>query len=184
MSRWRRAGYAEDQRLGDTDHDDAQPRAEQRARMPRAEAHTARHACRLGERRRGRRRRLELALARGAHAHDEAGQPEDGPHAASPVADLSATQRGRRGGGVGGRMLASLGPMPAAERPSERAIWVAALICPCGTDRASWPVLDIRPEVLAATTPMERLAAAKMGLVDSIYKLKGGNWPMSTYFWQ
>ena len=94
------------------------------------------------------------------------------------------------GGGDGGaeaavgRMLASLGPMPAAERPSERAIWVAALICPCGTDRASWPVLDIRPEVLAATTPMERLAAAKMGLVDSIYKLKGGNWPMSTYFWQ
>ena len=109
-------------------------------------------------------------------------------------------------------MLAALGPMPPAEQPSERAIspispalldlphisptslphifpgeraiWVAALICPCGTDRASWPVLDIRAEVLTATTPMERLAAAKMGLVDSIYKLKGGNWPMSTYFWQ
>mgnify|MGYP004400043611 FL=1 len=45
-------------------------------------------------------------------------------------------------------------------------------------------MLDIRAEVLTATTPMERLAAAKMGLVDSIYKLKGGNWPMSTYFWQ
>ena len=57
-------------------------------------------------------------------------------------------------------------------------------LTPCGTDRASWPVLDIRAEVLTATTPMERLAAAKMGLVDSIYKLKGGNWPMSTYFWQ
>ena len=83
-----------------------------------------------------------------------------------------------------GRMLASLDPMPAAERPSERAIWVAALICPCGADRASWPVIDIRPEVLAATTPMERLAAAKTGLVDSIYKLKGGNWPMSAYFGQ
>ena len=31
-----------------------------------------------------------------------------------------------------GRMLTSLGPMPGAEVPSERAIWVAALICPCG----------------------------------------------------
>ena len=45
-------------------------------------------------------------------------------------------------------------------------------------------MLDIRPAVLTAPTPLERLSAAKMGLVDSIYKLKGGKWPMATYFWQ
>ena len=41
-----------------------------------------------------------------------------------------------------------------------------------------------RIPVLTAPTPLERLSAAKMGLVDSIYKLKGGKWPMATYFWQ
>ncbi|EOD16437.1 hypothetical protein EMIHUDRAFT_256189 [Emiliania huxleyi CCMP1516] len=49
-----------------------------------------------------------------------------------------------------------LGEMPPADRPSERALWVAALLNPCGADRQAWPVLDIRPAVLTATTPMER----------------------------
>lgn len=83
-----------------------------------------------------------------------------------------------------GRMLGALGEIPGVERPSERALWVAALINPCGADAAAWPVLDIRPAVLRATTPLERLGAAKTGLIDSIYKLKGGKWPMGSYYWQ
>ena len=81
------------------------------------------------------------------------------------------------------RMLKDLGEMPPAGRPSERALWVAALLNPCGADRQAWPVLDIRPAVLTATTPMERLSVAKTGMVDSMYKLKGGSWPMNTYYW-
>lgn len=81
------------------------------------------------------------------------------------------------------RMLADLGPMPGLDRPSERALWAAALINPCGADRYAWPVLDIRAAILTARTPMERLSAAKTGLIDSMYKLKGGNWPMNTYYW-
>ena len=81
------------------------------------------------------------------------------------------------------RMLASLGPMPGPASPSERALWVAALINPCGADRDAWPVLDVREAVLTATTPLERLSVAKTGLVDSIYKLKGGHWPMKAYYW-
>ena len=45
---------------------------------------------------------------------------------------------------VVGRMLTSLGPMPGAEVPSERAIWVAALICPFGA-RGPAPPSDPAP---------------------------------------
>jgi len=81
------------------------------------------------------------------------------------------------------RMLADLGEMPGVDRPSKRALWVTALINPCNADRHSWPVLDVRSAVLTAKTPLERLSVAKTGMVDSIYKLKGGNWPMNTYYW-
>ena len=81
------------------------------------------------------------------------------------------------------RMLADLGEMPGVDQPSERALWVAALINPCGADGGAWPVLDIRLAVLTASTPLERLSVAKTGMVDSIYKLKGGFWPMNTYYW-
>ena len=69
-------------------------------------------------------------------------------------------------------------------RPDGRDPGASAARPGAGADRAAWPVLDIRPAVLTAPTPLERLSAAKMGLVDSIYKLKGGKWPMATYFWQ
>lgn len=81
------------------------------------------------------------------------------------------------------RMLSTLGEMPSIDRPSERALWIAALCNPCGADQRAWPVMDIRPAVLTASTPLERLCVAKTGLVDSIYKLKGGSWPMKTYYW-
>ena len=69
-------------------------------------------------------------------------------------------------------------------RPDGRDTGASAARPGAGADSAAWPVLDIRPAVLTAPTPLERLSAAKMGLVDSIYKLKGGKWPMATYFWQ
>lgn len=81
------------------------------------------------------------------------------------------------------RMLDNLGEMPGVERPSERALWVAALINPCGADKSLWPTIDVRPGVLTATTPLERLGVAKTGLVDSLYKLKGGKWPRNSYYW-
>ena len=56
-----------------------------------------------------------------------------------------------------------LGEMPPADRPSERALWVAALLNPCGADRQAWPVLGIRPAVLTATTPMERALGRQDG---------------------
>ena len=39
-------------------------------------------------------------------------------------------------------------------------------------------------KVLLATTPLARVSAAKLGLIDSIYRLKGGDWPMASYYWQ
>jgi len=81
------------------------------------------------------------------------------------------------------RMLSDLGELPGPDRPSERALWVAALINPSGADRQAWPVLDIRSAILRAKTPVERLSVAKTGLIDSIYKLKGGKWPINTYYW-
>lgn len=89
--------------------------------------------------------------------------------------------------------LVALGALPGIDCPSERALWCAALLNPygcrgkvgadgCDVD-AVWPALEIRDTVLTAPTAVTRLAAAKTGLVDSIYKLKGGKWPMNTYYW-
>ena len=47
----------------------------------------------------------------------------------------------------------------------------------------AWPALELRDTVLTAPSAAERLAIAKTGLVDSIYKLKGGQWPMNSYYW-
>ena len=79
------------------------------------------------------------------------------------------------------RMLSDLGELPSAAQPSERALYVASLINPYGS--REWPVVDIRAAVLTATTPLERLSVAKTGIIDSIYKLKGGQWPMNSYYW-
>ena len=82
------------------------------------------------------------------------------------------------------RVLAELGEMPGVDRPSERALYVAALLNPCGGEQARrWPAMEVRGAVLRASTPLERLSVTKTALVDSIYKLKGGKWPMNTYYW-
>ena len=81
------------------------------------------------------------------------------------------------------RMMADLGELPGISRPSERALWVAALINPCNVEEEAWPGLDVRARVLTAETPTERLMLAKTGIVDSIYRLKGGKWPLNSYYW-
>jgi len=85
------------------------------------------------------------------------------------------------GDSAAARARAMLGDMPGIDRPSERALWVAALINPCGFGAPD--TLRIRAAVLTSQTPLQRLAVAKTGLVDSLYKLKGGMWPMNTYYW-
>ena len=79
-------------------------------------------------------------------------------------------------------LLADLGELPSADCPSQRALWVVALInpfgrlCPDGT----WPAMDVRKAILTAATPLERLSVAKTAMIDSLYKIKGGEWPMNT----
>ena len=87
--------------------------------------------------------------------------------------------------------LAALGEFPGVDRPSERALWCAALLNPYGCrydfgegQAAAWPAMEIRSTVLSAPSAADRLAVAKTGLVDSIYKLKGGKWPMRSWYWQ
>lgn len=116
----------------------------------------------------------------------------------------------------------ALGEMPTADHPSERALWVAALMNPAdlaradtdltegGTggdakaeeaagdrkgDRASDRAVvadeetpsclahEIRPAVLGAESALERLSLAKTCIVDACYRLKGGKWPMDSYYW-
>ena len=88
--------------------------------------------------------------------------------------------------------VAALGELPGIDRPSDRALYCAALLNPFGCrlqaaggdEAATWPALEVRGSVLTAATVTERLTAVKTGLVDSIYKLKGGKWPMRSYYWQ
>ena len=100
--------------------------------------------------------------------------------------DLLAEQAEGAGGAAVQRELAALGDLPGVDRPSERALFCAALLNPFGCrdgDASRWPALEIRSVVLTAPSAAQRLAAAKTGLVDSIYKLKGGKWPMNAYYW-
>jgi hypothetical protein len=66
-------------------------------------------------------------------------------------------------------LLADLGPMPDAEYPDDRALWVAALINPLP---ALGVAMEIRPATLEATSASERLEVAETGLLDSIARLK------------
>ena len=79
-------------------------------------------------------------------------------------------------------LLDSLGELPDLEFPSERALWAAALIT-AGRAGGQPAMAAVRPAILTAKTPLERLAVAKTGLVDAIYRMKGGNWPLDTFYW-
>jgi hypothetical protein len=67
------------------------------------------------------------------------------------------------------RLLGDLGPMPEAESPDDRALWVSALINPLP---ALGVALEIRPAALSASSALERVEVAQTGLLDSIERLK------------
>ena len=67
-------------------------------------------------------------------------------------------------------VLQDLGPMPPAEEPRNRALWVAALINPLPALGVS---LEIRPAVLSAPTTAAALEAVMHGIKTSIAHLDG-----------
>ena len=60
--------------------------------------------------------------------------------------------------------------MPDAEDADDLALWTAALVNPLP---ALGVAVEIRPYVLEASTPMERVEASLAALNDSISKLRG-----------
>mmetsp|Transcript_83197 Transcript_83197/g.166463 ORF Transcript_83197/g.166463 Transcript_83197/m.166463 type:complete len:287 (-) Transcript_83197:8-868(-) len=69
-------------------------------------------------------------------------------------------------------VLDGLGPMPRAALPSRRALWCAALINPLpglGVAR------EIRPAMISAVSPCERISVARVAIVDSIAQLEAVN---------
>jgi len=64
--------------------------------------------------------------------------------------------------------LEELGPVPAANEYSLRALWVASLLSPGPAKVAQ----ELRPQMLAAESALERLHVAKSGLLDSIKRLQ------------
>ena len=66
-------------------------------------------------------------------------------------------------------VMRDLGPMPEADAPSARALWIAGLINPLP---ALGVALEVRPAALMAPTAEVRLQVVEMGLQDSIERLK------------
>jgi len=62
-----------------------------------------------------------------------------------------------------------LGPLPKADKPNERALWVSGLINPLP---ALGVAIEIRPAVLTARTTSRRLIMAEYGIRDSIDRLR------------
>eukprot|EP00908_Phaeocystis_cordata_P001781 Transcript_11914.p2 GENE.Transcript_11914~~Transcript_11914.p2 ORF type:complete len:303 (-),score=111.67 Transcript_11914:114-1022(-) len=79
--------------------------------------------------------------------------------------------------------LRDLGPMPDADRPNTRALWVAGLINPVGgwvpmsaSGRALRGLaLEVRPEALMAPSVDARLRAVERVLANSLAKLQAGD---------
>jgi len=68
------------------------------------------------------------------------------------------------------RLLLDLGVMPPSEEPSQRALWVGALINPLP---AMGVALEIRPSLLTARTPEQRVDVALQGIEKSIQHMRG-----------
>lgn len=66
-------------------------------------------------------------------------------------------------------VIKDLGPMPDADAPSARALWIAGLINPLP---ALGVALEIRPAALQAPTAEVRLQVVEVGLQDSIKRLQ------------
>ena len=69
------------------------------------------------------------------------------------------------------RML-GLGEMPPADRPSDRALWVAGLINPCPSGASGTLALEVRPAALNAPAAEARVRVVQAALVDSIDRLR------------
>jgi len=82
-----------------------------------------------------------------------------------------AAARGRYAAQLDGA-LADLGPMPDADRPNTRALWVAGLINPVSKLGLA---LEVRPQVLMASSVDARLRAVERVLSVSISKLQAGD---------
>ena len=65
--------------------------------------------------------------------------------------------------------LADMGPMPPAEQPSARALWVAGLINPLPSLGVA---IEVRPMALMAPSASLRLRAVEFALADSIRRLR------------
>lgn len=66
-------------------------------------------------------------------------------------------------------ILTDLGAMPGANRPNARALWCAGLINP---HPALGVALEVRPAVLTARSTARRLTMMRMGLEDSLDRLR------------
>jgi hypothetical protein len=73
-------------------------------------------------------------------------------------------------------IVTRLGSMPTAEQPSDRAFWVGALINPIP---ALGVAMEIRPALLLAKTPNERVDIVTAGIQQSIERLKQSPPPKS-----
>ena len=91
-----------------------------------------------------------------------------------------AAARGRYAAQLDGA-LADLGPMPDADRPNARALWVAGLINPVSNPGGNTGgnlanlALEVRPQVLMAPSVDVRLCAVERALSASISKLQAGD---------
>ena len=99
---------------------------------------------------------------------------EEPPSRADPEPATTGTWVVRNGGrerspGQLDGVMRDLGPMPEADAPSARALWIAGLINPLP---ALGVALEVRPAALMAPTAEVRLQVVEMGLQDSIERLK------------
>jgi len=78
-------------------------------------------------------------------------------------------------------VLEHLGPMPPCERPGSLASWTAALINPLP---ALGVAPEVRPAILSAATPLERVQIAQEGLRCSLNYLKAAHKFTSWQIWK
>ena len=68
--------------------------------------------------------------------------------------------------------LRTLGEMPSADRPSDRALWVAGLINPCPSGTGGTLAHEVRPAALNAPAAEARVRVVQTALKDSIERLR------------
>merc|ERR1712216_823012 len=97
------------------------------------------------------------------------GPQEDGEGPRSDAAEEMGVETERRTMQIAS-ILRNLGTMPPADRPFDRALWVAALINPLP---ALGVALEIRPAVLQAPSAAAALAVVTSGIQGSIGHVNG-----------